>query len=163
MTDGPRSEPGTVVGVRMTEGLEQVEYELMLLIRRSRQRTAQMSAQIHPSLDIAGYLILVAIKEGHDHDPLGVRATDIADSFGVHKSTISRALGQLEEFGLVTRVPDEEDGRARRIHLTSAAEHGLALVAEQRRVRLAAVLSPWRPEDLRSLAQSLAHLNTDMG
>jgi len=48
------------------------------------------------------------------------RATDIADFFGYAPRTVTEAVDALERDGLVARVPDPNDRRAKNISLTEA-------------------------------------------
>src|SRR5699024_380085 len=83
-----------------------VEYELSRLLRRSRIRGMRSVAQLHPELEFGDYLMLVAVQETHDQDRGGVRASELAETACVHKSTVSRSLSVLERLALVERVPD---------------------------------------------------------
>ena len=49
----------------------------------------------------------------------GTRLTELADRAGVTKQTASLLVAALEREGLVERVPDPEDGRARLIRLST--------------------------------------------
>ena len=142
--------------------MRDVEYELARLVRRSRNNAIRLVAEIHPELDFAGYLLLVTIRDRALVDPEGTRATDVAESFGMHKSTISRGLAQLERLGLIARTIDPKDGRARLVVLTGDGARRLQNVQDQRGQRLADVLRRWRPESLRQLALLLRQLNEDL-
>lgn len=137
-----------------------VEYELVRLLRRSRVRGMQLVTQVHPGLDYASYLLLVAIGETTVPDRAGVRGSELADSFGVHKSTISRGLSTLEGLGLVERVPDPTDGRARLVALSADAAVKMEQVRKQRHERLATAIESWDGDDLGVLARLLERLNT---
>ena len=51
-----------------------------------------------------------------------VRQTDLAERMGVEAMTVTGFLDRLEAKGLVERVPDVADRRAKRVLLTDAAE-----------------------------------------
>ena len=62
-----------------------------------------------------------------------VRVTELAAATGLDASTVSRHLTALHRAGLVERVPDPEDRRARRVQLSGPGrlaldEHGVVLV-----------------------------------
>ncbi|MFD1827792.1 MULTISPECIES: MarR family winged helix-turn-helix transcriptional regulator [Mumia] len=137
-----------------------VEYEVTRLLRRSRLRGLGTIAQIHPELDFASYMLLVAITDTRSPVAGGIRGSDLADAVGVHKSTVSRGIAQLERLGLVERVPDPTDGRARLISLTPVAAERIAAVQAARRATLARAIEDWDEHDLDVLAGLLGRLNT---
>jgi DNA-binding MarR family transcriptional regulator len=137
-----------------------VEYEVTRLLRRSRLRGMGTIAQIHPDLDFASYMLLVAITDARSPGADGIRGSDLADAVSVHKSTVSRGISQLERLGLVERVPDPTDGRARLISLTPIAAERIAAVQTARRATLARAIEDWDEHDLDALAQLLGRLNS---
>ncbi|MBW9205138.1 MarR family transcriptional regulator [Mumia sp. zg.B53] len=139
-----------------------VEYEVTRLLRRSRLRGLGTINRIHPDLDFASYMLLVAIVDARPGGGHGVRGSDLADAVSVHKSTVSRGIAQLEQLGLVERVPDPTDGRARLISLTEVARERLAEVRATRRARLARAIADWTEDDLDTLASLLGRLNTGL-
>ncbi|KGN32356.1 MarR family transcriptional regulator [Knoellia sinensis KCTC 19936] len=66
--------------------------------------------------------------------PEGSRLTDLAEQAQVTKQTASLLVAALEERGLVERVPDPHDGRARLIRFTTA---GLTAAARARETVMA--------------------------
>ena len=136
----------------------ELEHELSLLFRRARGLSTRIAAQIHPELDAAGYGLLVAILD-LDPDGDGVRAVDLAHKTRLHKSTLSRSLGVLEGLGLLKRVRDPHDARARLVTLT---EQGRAAVQASRTGRSELILrrlSEWDVADLSRLAELLGRLS----
>jgi DNA-binding MarR family transcriptional regulator len=138
------------------QALSDLEHEVARFLRRYRAAASLVAAELDPVLDFSGYLLAVAIAEGDRGD--GVRATDLAEAFGVHKSTISRGLAQLEQVGLVERLRDEQDRRARRVHLTGDGSRRLWEVRQRRWDHFNAVISAWDPDDTRTLALLLGRL-----
>lgn len=136
-----------------------VEYELTRLLRRSRVLGMRTVEQIHPELDFTSYLLMVAIYESQDYERAGVRGSELAEAFGVHKSTISRGLSTLEGLGLVERVPDPTDGRARLTALSPDATTRIEAARTQRHEELARALQDWSATDLSTFAQLLQRLN----
>ena len=132
-----------------------VDFELTRFIRRVRARSLRTLVEIHPKLDYGTFTFLLSIVDAPD----GIRGSELAEELGVHKSTASRAIAVLERLGLVTRVPDPDDGRA---HLLVALPETQVTVAEYRRKahdRLVASLEGWTPDEVRDFARTLARLN----
>ena len=50
----------------------------------------------------------------------GTRATEIARRADITKQSVGELIGQLEQLGLVERIPDPDDKRARIVHFTPA-------------------------------------------
>jgi DNA-binding MarR family transcriptional regulator len=67
-------------------------------------------------------------------DPRGTRLSDIAARLGVTKQAAGQVVDELEQAGVVTRVPDPSDGRAKLVCFTRdgvrAMREGLAVLAE---------------------------------
>jgi DNA-binding MarR family transcriptional regulator len=138
--------------------LGELEVELTRLFRRARTRQQRTAAEVHPDLDSAGYAVLVAVRELSALAG-GVRGGEVSEALGLHKSTTSRNLTTLEELGLVERIPDPADARARQVRLTEAGSRALERSFEGRRARLKDQLSTWEREDIATLAALLRRLN----
>ena len=138
------------------QALSDLEHEVARFLRRYRASASLLAAELDPVLDFSGYLLAVAIEEGDSG--AGVRASELAESFGVHKSTISRGLAQLERVGLVERLRDEQDRRARRVHLTADGARRLGEVRRRRWDHFTEVISAWEADDTRTLALLLGRL-----
>lgn len=132
-----------------------VDHELTRLLRRSRTRGLKLAAEIHESLDFTSYLLLVAIVDKGD----GLRGSDLAETFAVHKSTISRSIATLERLGLVERVPDPDDGRAQLLTPSAEAARRVNRIKERGQGWLASILAEWSDEDRAAFAAGLARFN----
>lgn len=55
----------------------------------------------------------------------GTRITDLAERLGISKQAVSQLVDDLEAFGVVARVNDPEDARARRVVFTDRGKKGL--------------------------------------
>lgn len=142
--------------------LVQVEHELTVFFRRARASSADIAAQIHPDLDTGGYAFLVALDDLSVARRDGVRAVDVGTALHVHKSTMSRSVAQLEGLGLVERVADPADARARLLRITDRGATALQASRTGRRERMADRLADWNDGDLRALARLLRRLNADL-
>ncbi|TDE14072.1 MarR family winged helix-turn-helix transcriptional regulator [Jiangella asiatica] len=136
---------------------ERLESELGLLWRRVRRLSIDLARQVDAGIEISSYGLLGALADGGD-----LRAGDLADRFGLDKSTVSRQITQLETHGLIQRVHDPMDRRSRLIHVTG---EGLALVRELRAARgrwLGDALADWPDSDVDTLVVLLARLNASI-
>ncbi|HEY9290714.1 MAG TPA: MarR family transcriptional regulator [Microlunatus sp.] len=136
----------------------ELERELSLLFRRARGLSERMATEIHPELDAAGYALLIAILD-LDPDGNGVRAVDLAHKTRLHKSTLSRSLGVLESLGLLARVRDPHDARARLVTLTDQGRTAVQQSRTGRSELMLQRLSEWDGADLSRLAELLGRLS----
>ena len=90
--------------------------------------------------------------------PSGTRLSDLAAQAQVTKATAGFIVDQLERSGLVTRVPDPADGRARLVTITDKGHNAVRLAAEE----VAAVEEEWTAHlgvrRMRQLRQALTQL-----
>lgn len=142
--------------------LHDLERELTRFFRRSRVASTSIAAQVHPDLDVASYTVLVTISDLSGSLPGGVRAIDVAETLGLHKSTMSRNIAVLERLGLVAREPSVEDARARILTITEPGRRSLDAAVTARRQRVSTTLGRWSEADLRDLARLLGQLNDDL-
>jgi DNA-binding MarR family transcriptional regulator len=87
------------------------------------------------------------LRPVHNHvlrhlDLDGTRASVIAERSGLTRQAITQIVDELEAAGVVTREPDPQDGRAKRIVYTPA---GRAAFGESR-ARIAAIERAWREQ-----------------
>jgi DNA-binding MarR family transcriptional regulator len=148
----------TEVSVERDESLRLLEQEVGVLIRRVRRVIGVRARSVHPDLQPASYLMLGYLAS---HGP--VRASAMAEVFGIDKGAISRQVQHLMDLELVDRSPDPDDGRAT---LLSASEEGvrrLEDVATMRRAHLDQRLGDWSDEELASFADTLGRYNATLG
>lgn len=107
------------------EMLTDLEREVGVMVRRIRRVLAERARTVHPELQGATFVLLSWVDQ---RGP--VRASAVAESFGIDKGAISRQVQHLLELGLLERTPDPADGRAT---LLSASEAATARLAEDRR------------------------------
>lgn len=138
-----------------------VEHQLSNLFRRSRSAQMQLARRVHPEMDAAGYALISQIELGTAGGRPGVRASDVAQALGLDKSTVSRGLTHLETLGLIERVGDPDDGRARLLRLTQTGADRFGAMRSQRQAEFRAILDRWQPQDLSDLARLLTRLNQD--
>lgn len=95
----------------------------------------------------------------------GIRLTQLAERVGVTKQAVAQLVDELEEMGVVERVADPSDGRAKLIRFSERGreglEHGLGLLGELEG-ELAAAVGPKRLADAhRTLLAILAVLDKE--
>lgn len=139
-----------------------IEQELSALFRRSRSASLRLARRVHPDMDAAGYALISQIELGTASGGAGVRASDVAQTLGLDKSTVSRGITQLENLGLIERVGDPDDGRARLLRLTTTGAESFGAMRAQRQTEFRAILERWNPTDLADLGRLLARLNNDL-
>jgi DNA-binding MarR family transcriptional regulator len=155
MTVSPsRTAPGTGSAVEeLAAGLT----SLLQALQRMRADLAR-SRSAEGDRECAAHVLLFPLcLEG----PL--RQAELAELVNADPSTVSRHVARLVDEGLVTRVPDERDGRASRLVVT---ERGTATAETMRRERadhLREVTADWNQDDLETLSRLLRRLASDIG
>ncbi|PZF80241.1 MarR family winged helix-turn-helix transcriptional regulator [Jiangella anatolica] len=136
---------------------ERLEAELSVLWRRVRRLSIDLARQVDDGLELAAYGLLGLLLDGGD-----VRAADLVERLGLDKSTVSRQIAQMESMGLIQRVPDPQDGRARLLHITDAGRARVQQLREARGRWFGAALEDWPVADVDTLAVLLERLNTSL-
>lgn len=108
--------------------------------------------RFHEYLESSAHPLLFAI---HDEP---ARVTDLADRVHTDVSVVSRQVRHLETLGLVTKVPDPDDGRASLVTLSAEGTDLVTRVFDGRGQWMAEVLADWTPEQAASLNEGLTHL-----
>jgi DNA-binding MarR family transcriptional regulator len=120
----------------LPKGPPQEETFRARLAAEKRQSTLQVLFKVARLLDESALERLAArsggLKLRRSHTSLlphialeGTRITDLAEKLGITKQAVSQLIDELESFGVVTRVPDPEDARARRVIFTERGRAGL--------------------------------------
>ena len=140
--------------VTRADSLRRLEREFGVMIRRIKRVIGERARAVHPDLQPASYLLLSWLA---DDGPM--RASEVAESFDIDKGAVSRQLTHLLDLGLVTRVPDPEDGRAMLVAASDDAVRRLADVAAHRRKWIDERLGDWSAEELDSFVETLGRYN----
>lgn len=128
-----------------------VEQELRLVLRRAAAAQADLARRVHADLDASAFPLVAVIG-----DESGIRATELAQRFGIGRATISRQLARLEQLGLIQRVTDPSDSRGQLLSLTALGEEQLASTRSGRLAHYEQVFQDWDDADLERLAELLA-------
>jgi MarR family transcriptional regulator for hemolysin len=100
----------------------------------------------------------------------GVRQTVLAERMGVEAMTLSAYLDRLEAHGLVRRVPDPSDRRAKLVDVTDAAHpvlEEISRLSTELRGDISASLAPTQLEEIRhglkTIRAALAEMRPECG
>jgi len=136
------------------DSLRRLEQELGVLIRRVRRVIGERARAVHESLQPAAYLML-----GYVNDFGPIRASAMAEVFGIDKGAISRQVQHLIDLGLIEGTPDPDDGRATLLSTTDDAVRRMQDVAVHRRKWLDEQLGDWSEAELLAFAGELGRYN----
>jgi DNA-binding MarR family transcriptional regulator len=105
------------------------------------------------------YSVLYALSTGPS---CGLRISDLQADVLLTQAGLSRLIARLEKRGLITRCPDPDDARARRIMLTASGREAQRRVGAAHARHVAAVMNRTLTRDqLRQLSE-LCRLFTDL-
>jgi len=121
---------------------------------RNHERLMALAAV---TLDRAAVALL---RQVADSEPL--RPSELAARLGVEASHVTRQAQQLQKAGYVTRVPDPDDHRARRIQLTPAGREAVDRVREASYQGMQMALADWSPRELHQLATLFQRMVGDL-
>ncbi|WP_028924474.1 MarR family winged helix-turn-helix transcriptional regulator [Pseudonocardia acaciae] len=137
--------------------VDRLEEQLGLFHRRSRRFLRSFASRVHPEMDAGSYAVLLVIAQAAP-----VRLNELAEEFGLDKSTMSRHVSTLIRLGLVHRDPDPLDGRAFLLRPSPDGRHRLTAATAARRVEWRGRLDGWSTEELADLVAGLVRLNSDL-
>lgn len=104
---------------------------------------------------------LNGVGRGADASGSGVRLKDLADRLHIAPRSATEVVDQLQEKGLVERVPDPNDRRATRISLSEAGQELRTRIRSARRREADEYFSALSAEDRAQLARILGQLAAD--
>lgn len=134
---------GEDVDPRRSASMRALEEQFADFIPRLRRLVGETAQQVQPGMSAGTYQVFTAVARCGPIAPSG-----LADMLSSDKAHVSRAIRDLERFGLVERVPDGVDGRS--IRITATAE-GISRWSEARaavRARPLTRLEEWRTDDV---------------
>ena len=120
---------------------------LMTELRRSHIEAAEC---VSPGMLPGSYKVLTTISRAG-----ASTVSSLAETMAADKGFVSRTVSELEDLGLVTRMPDPHDGRVRLIASTPLGEERLSLARLPYKQRMSAVLEEWPVETVDRLTRLL--------
>ncbi|WP_406358323.1 MarR family winged helix-turn-helix transcriptional regulator [Streptomyces sp. NBC_00658] len=90
-------------------------------------------------------------------------AKDLADAYGLDKSTVSRQLAELEAQGLLLRVPAPHLPRAQLLKLTPKGRRRLRVTRARQQEGLRQLFGEWAEEDVAVFGRLLARFVGETG
>src|SRR3954451_20158929 len=124
----------------------------MRLVHALKMQAAKNDSGDRPALVLLFPLVrLGALRQGA-----------LAELVHADPSTVSRHVAVLVERGLVTRMADESDGRASRLHVTDAGHAALDTFRRERESHFHQVTARWDTADLATLTTLLGRFLDDM-
>jgi DNA-binding MarR family transcriptional regulator len=133
--------------------LADLESEMATLWQLSRARARELAQVVHPRLDPTAFPLIAVLGRSE-----AMRPSELVRTLHLDASTVSRQIAAVQRLGLVTRVPDPSDARARLVALTPEARERVAEVRRQQLVRWEASLEDWPAEDIAQLTRLLRRL-----
>jgi DNA-binding MarR family transcriptional regulator len=136
--------------VSADDALSALEEELAALFRRARSTARDAARDLDPRLDATLYpLVVVLLRTGP------IRMSDLAGELMLDKSTLSRQVDAAVRTGLVERVVDPSDARARLVRLTETGRERLSRQRAERLGRWRGALAGWDRADVVRLTELL--------
>lgn len=136
------------------DALAELQEQLSLIFARARLLWKESASRMHPELQPAGYKLLGFIARAGS-----ANAHQLAESFEMDKSVVSRQVRMLEDLGLVESRPDDNDGRLRVLTATETACSTLAELRGDRASRLREVLAQLTPEEIQAASKTFRLLS----
>ncbi len=133
--------------------VERIQSELTTIARRGTARVRREDE----TLSFVDQSLLSYIRANP-----GCRAVDIASHFQLNRSTVSRQLGALAEFGLIAGA-DADTGRGHALVVTERGRASLDRAAGSVRAALDERLAGWSADELALFAGMLSRYNATDG
>lgn len=123
-----------------------IQRAILLFNRTSRAQ----AARANPGVSFVTATILSFIDSSPDPT-----AIDLAETYGLDKSTVSRQLADLEEQGLLTREPHETRPRTQLLKLTAKGRRARQISVARHRELIERSVASWSPDDIATFAALL--------
>lgn len=137
----------------MSDVERHLERQLTIMLRRA-QRVHLRGSMEGEQIDRALYGILCRVQDAGT-----LRLGDLAVTFGLDPSTITRQVQALERAGLLERSPSPDDGRVSLLTLTERGQETTTRTREYRRRWLESLLSSWTGEEREEFCRLMTKFN----
>ncbi|GIG27780.1 MarR family winged helix-turn-helix transcriptional regulator [Cellulomonas marina] len=135
-------------------GALEAEVSALWQLRRAQGRA--LARLLHPRLDPSAVPLLAALgTQG------AVRSTELVRRLRLDPSTLSRQISAAERLGLVERLPDPTDARARLVDLTPAAREKYTAFRAEQLEHWQRSVHDWSAADVETLTTLLRRLRAD--
>lgn len=138
--------------VEKQNSVERIEYELTTFIRRAVY--LDQSEKRTGNLERSSYLLLRQLDE---FGP--ARVKELADSFKLDISTLSRQAAALEAKELIYRFSDPSDGRVSLFTITKLGKQTLKADKQKRLERYEQMLKDWSAKEKEMFGELLQRMN----
>jgi DNA-binding MarR family transcriptional regulator len=136
----------TVVDTEQADPIGGIHRSIILFVRSTRTRSSDM----YHGLSFVAYSIVSYVDlSSCPH------ASDLAEEYGLDKSTVSRQLAGLEKAELLYRVADPRHPRKQMLKLTPKARRHLSKIRRLQRERLGQELESWPAADVAEFGRLL--------
>ncbi|KOU63182.1 MarR family transcriptional regulator [Streptomyces sp. MMG1533] len=135
------------------EPLDVIHEAIILFSRNAKARANNM----YDDLSFVAYTMLSYV--GSSPQPT---ASELAERYGLEKSTVSRQLSRLEEDGLLRRVAHPSRPRTKLLELTDTGHARLGRVRQHQRKGLEERLGRWPDEDVETFGRLLWRFVTEL-
>ncbi|MFF5187483.1 MarR family winged helix-turn-helix transcriptional regulator [Streptomyces sp. NPDC000345] len=135
------------------EPLDVIHEAIILFSRNAKARANNM----YDDLSFVAYTMLSYV--GSFPQPT---ASDLAERYGLEKSTVSRQVSRLEEDGLLRRRAHPSRPRTKLLELTDTGRARLARVRQHQRKGLEERLGRWPDEDVETFGRLLWRFVTEV-
>ena len=142
----------TMIPVPVAEGIVELASRVVQLVRaevRQHQTTGLPYSQIRA---------LRFLKENP-----GAALSDVAEHLGLGAPTVSKAINELVEQGMVSRTGDSEDRRRVMLHATADGLAALRQASEVAHAQVAKLLEPLTDEEVAAVERAVSLLQPLFG
>jgi DNA-binding MarR family transcriptional regulator len=144
----------------MNSGVQRPPVELLTILHAAHAAEAEVEAKLSAvGLSLAKLFCLKALVEAGDPLPLG----QLAERLSCVKSNITQLVDRLEADGLVARLPDPKDRRARLAALTVAGRQACEQGERVRQETEGILLGRLTHDEVRQLETLLSKVGSGSG
>jgi DNA-binding MarR family transcriptional regulator len=135
-------------GDQHTLAVQALEAEFGELIARFRRLITEAAHRVSPGMLPGAYKVFTTIIR-QEHTTMSA----LAEMLMMDKGQLSRTVRELEQLGLVNRVPDPKDGRSSILSPTAEGVARLEAARVPQQDGLSHALAGWHVDDIRELTR----------